>query len=100
MPGSLHTKRTMLIQITKECIRKGQRKDCKRCPIARAIIKKFPNLLINVHGDYVNFASSGKFSVRVELPAIAQKFIKEFDFHYGGEPFEFEIDVPDEVLAV
>jgi hypothetical protein len=86
------------IQVTADDIAKGEPQDGCYCPIARACLRVFPSLpaLVVSHEDLFADADSNKYPV-APLPVTARDFISRFDMYRPVEPFEFDLDVPDEL---
>jgi hypothetical protein len=85
------------IQVTADDIAKGHVNDGCYCPIARACHRVFPSLPELVVGRWDVFADAGDSDARIgQLPPEAVEFIEKFDQYRAVEPFEFELDVPDD----
>lgn len=79
----------MLVHVTQEHIDKGIASDCKRCPIALALLatNKFGNLVV-----VGPVTPSGKWYANDhELPEAVGKFAESFDLLEKVEPFTFEM---------
>lgn len=85
--------KTMLIYVTKDDIKKGQRKSSSLCPIARSLKRRgFDDVAV------------GKFTVafhspfvRTDLPQEARTFVRNFDAGVRRDrlqPFRFRLEVP------
>lgn len=93
------------INVTQEDIDHGVQKDCKKCPVARAIKRTFQylsqNLVVSVdygccYLDYPSF--SGKFRINFGLPVAVDIFISAFDMgnpYKSVEPFSFQVNIPN-----
>jgi len=101
------------ISITKEIIDRSKycgnkNDDCtvgENCAIALALTDIFPNVFVKNYYISPFGIEHEKEDLRIQLPVIAQQFIKLFDgFHLTPRlrlllpEFEFTIDVPDEVI--
>lgn len=78
-------KKSVTIIVTAQDIKKGEKKSCSHCPIARAgqrVIKK--NVTV---GD----ADLGYDDYEARLPQKAIKFIMDFDRNIPVKPFSFKI---------
>lgn len=67
------------LHVTEKDIKEGERKNCHRCPISRALNRKFPNADVAV----------GTFRFRLNdtwytMPESAKWFISKFDSGYIG----------------
>ncbi len=81
----------MKIQVTKECIEKGQRKSKSCCPIALAL-KEAGYRLPLVGSRVATFRIAGtELRQRVFLPAGARDFVEAFDSGLDVEPTVFEL---------
>lgn len=93
--------RTVEINVTQNDIKKGLRFSCRECPVARAMSRK-------IKPPYSLFVSLSKVSIireskerpfaQLELPEIAQDFIRRFDGYVKVAPFKFKIGFPVSVL--
>jgi hypothetical protein len=83
------------IKVTEENIRNGQAYSTLFCPIALAIRDVLPDA--RVSSEFI--VDDG---YTIILPQTARDFILRFDFpdcHLSpASPFEFEIDIPDEIV--
>lgn len=89
----------MIIEVTQEDIDMAIEADCQRCPVARAIKRRFLDSHVSV-GSNVVFISLKKNITSVKkgiLPLEASKFISRFDWLCDVEPFSFELEVTDYV---
>jgi alpha-ketoglutarate-dependent taurine dioxygenase len=86
------------IQVTDQDIAHGLAGDCEECPIALAIYRALSATAgirvgtggVTLYRDHAN--------AMVALPAAASRFISRFDHDDLVEPFEFDLDVPDELV--
>jgi hypothetical protein len=100
------------IQITKQilsdCMHCGNNADGPKieenCPIAIALNHIFPNVYVTEH--YIFPFGIDMDHIKIQLPSIAHQFIRLFDgFRMAPRlrlllpEFEFEIDIPDDVIA-
>ncbi len=83
------------IHVTQEDINFGERRNCKKCPIALAINRVFPDKFVSVSpfGVYTIDRTTLE-TIRYGIPSYASQFIEDFDCHpeFKPEPFSFEID--------
>ena len=86
----------VLIDVTQECIDKGVRGDCELCAVAIAARNCELFGECRVRDTYLFASRSYGGPGRIELPMIAQQFIKRFDGVATVKPFSFEVEVPDE----
>lgn len=76
------------ITVTQEDISEGLAIDCERCPIARAIARKFPEHRVNVLGDVVIIGREF-----YNLPGECAIFVHHFDNLRPVKPFSFTLDM-------
>lgn len=87
------------IKITKYEIEHGNRSEFRNCPIAHGITKALP------HGYFAEVFES-TFDIVTDdtitpvfqfctLPYTVWQWIKRFDRHGCGSPFEFELEIPE-----
>lgn len=89
----------MLISVTQNHIRTGQRAEPFCCPLALAISEITEKKVI-VGAGYVSFwRNEGTkefphfiFNKRIKLPEKAHAFYNSFDAKFAVEPFEFELE--------
>ena len=86
MKTKLIKTKTATIRVTADDITKGEPSECRCCPIALAMQRRFPRSKVNV----------GRISFRVGkwhgwLPESAQDFICNFDDNYLVKPFTFRL---------
>jgi hypothetical protein len=85
------------VQVTQEDIAQGLAGDCEECPIALAIYRALSATTgvrvgtggVTLYRDHAN--------AMLALPVAASRFICWFDHDDVVEPFEFELDIPDEI---
>jgi hypothetical protein len=84
----------MKIEVTQEDIDSGLKKNGYSCPIARAIKRTIPASDPFVEDQHLDLIQPGG-RKRVQLPAEAIAFIKNFDAidRNKPEPFSFELDI-------
>ncbi len=93
---------TVKVEVTFDDVAKGERGDCRYCPIALALERVLTErALFVVDGRTISWAGPtvGAHGY-VDLPESAREFIYVFDGAGDVEPFEFEIELPDKLLAV
>ncbi len=78
--------------VTEDDINKGVRKDCGKCPVARAVIRMFPDCSVYVDSFSIVISRSciaygRKFSVSKAL----RQWISDFDGNEECEPVKLEI---------
>lgn len=106
----------MRIEVTADDIRHGERRECERCPIARAVqratndgawsvcetstsrLPGFSGDPDDVHNVYVvGKQERGGYDVdpdsAIRLPREVSRFIDAFDSGHDVEPFSFEIEM-------
>lgn len=82
------------ISVTRSHIRKGERVDCRKCPIALAIGEHY-KAPFQVESCRVTFPlEEGRWHY-ASLSASAFDFICAFDDHCKVKPFEFVLEVPE-----
>jgi hypothetical protein len=84
----------MRIRVTEDHIRKGIAGYCSVCPLALAcedagLVRPMVRVVVVRFGPDENRQS-------IRLPAVAKKFIRNFDRGYVVHPFEFDLKVPEE----
>ena len=95
------------IRVTEQDIENGQKGSCRKCPVALALRKHYPDndLLVGAHDvdiylDGVAFSSNNL--VTYKFPSEVTQFIGDFDDGKPVSPIEFVIDdgissaIPDE----
>lgn len=90
------------IKVTQSDIDTGKRISCRECPVARAITRVLDPLWeVDVDGmsAYLFDYTPSHAVVTRTLPYEARVFILGFDSGRKVEPFEFKLDIPDEILA-
>jgi hypothetical protein len=108
MPVSFTIKVTReIISVSKECGMHNRENIGENCAIAHAVKDIFPD--VSVTGTHIypfGIDKSSQADLKIELPKIAQDFIKVFDslavihkVRLRLPEFEFEIFIPDEVVA-
>jgi len=89
------------IKVTQECIDKGKRTNCEKCPVALAVrpLIKAP-YFATVGGASVNIRlNATEVEKSISLPYEAACFINDFDaMNKVPKPFEFQIDIPVQYL--
>lgn len=80
----------IIVDVTEDDIRHGEREECRNCPVARAIARATGRAVL-VDGDEFCFASV---LVDYTLPAAARDFIHLFDTGCNVKPFSFTISIP------
>lgn len=78
----------MKIEVTQEDINKGEVTECRRCPIALAVIRATGNKYVLVDSDYTHVGT--KFC---PTPVTAKRFIRNFDYGNDVQPFTFELPI-------
>jgi len=84
------------VQVTAGDIAEGKPEEACACPVWLAICRAMPGVLIAVGPDDI---SVGEDRESVRLPWPAREFISLFDELLPVLPFEFDLDVPDALLA-
>lgn len=82
----------MRIYVTDKDIKEGIRCSTSRCPVARALNRKFENEIISV--GVTTFTIGNKI---YPMPKKAQKFIMNFDSQRDPARINFKLDIPNEV---
>lgn len=91
------------IEVTREDITSGVRKDACSCPIALAIARYVtPEVSVYVHPMVVNFwtfpATGSAKHEPSRLPDRASDVARHFDGGGSLNPFVFDLDIPDSLL--
>lgn len=94
--------RTIKIEVTQKHIDLGATESADSCPVALAIADKLKtsdfNIGVEVYNSYMTFELEKEpYVIECNIPESVEKFIKAFDAEEGGEPFEFELEIPDEL---
>lgn len=84
------------VQVTEQDVQHGLAGDCEECPIALAIYRALHDAPVRVGTGGVTIYREGT-NAMVALPGAASRFISRFDHDEVVEPFEFDLDVPDEI---
>lgn len=79
------------IQVTRHHIDNGERNNCEKCPVARAILADY--------GEDITYLSVEQGTIDINdlvyaTPASVSQFINYFDDGQPVEPFEFELGEP------
>jgi hypothetical protein len=82
----------MKFNVTAEDIAHGQAKDCANCPVARCMSRTLGYTILV--GD--DKAWPKNFGKNVRLPPHVVEFIARYDCDQQVQPFEFEIEIPEE----
>jgi hypothetical protein len=77
----------MLINVTEECIKRGFRVDCGRCPVAVALRECFGDA-VSVGYDLIRINDKS-----LVTPKVVRKFIDTFDKGDPVKPFTFILDL-------
>lgn len=92
----------MQIRVTQKHINEGEKIHCTECPIALAIsdcLKKSYCAGVSMRRYYIHTLPLSQSCINNELPSKAQDFIIKFDCGRSVEPFDFDIDIPEEYLC-
>ena len=81
------------IDVTADDIQRGQRGNCRTCPVARAVAKRVFGRI----GVGIALITVGRV-VEVSTPDVVVEFIRKFDWKGKADPFSFEIRVPAEIV--
>jgi hypothetical protein len=86
--------KTITVDVTEEDIKRGVRKSCSKCPIARAITRQFTGLyIVRVdRGDVTLFDAPYRVCFWAELPSYVMDCINRFDEDGLMEPFSFSLN--------
>lgn len=89
----------MLIEVKQEHIDKGMKRHCSLCPVALAVIDKIkPDIECRVGARSILFGTSTTYaSIMLQLGVVS--WIHRFDATGVGEPFSFELDIPEQFLC-
>lgn len=68
------------LRVTKQMIRDGNKRDCKRCPVALAILAVLPKADVYADCDFLMVDG-----VRFVLPDNAERFMSRFDYTSNRE---------------
>jgi len=82
--------KTVKISVTSGDIQEGQRRDCFKCPIARAMKRALPSYHITAGPNSLIVGT-----IIIDTPIICKDFMDEFDNHGEVKPFGFEIEIKE-----
>jgi hypothetical protein len=86
------------INVTQEHIDKGKKGKCRECPIALAVQEKcISEISVGVISGAIFFDDDSHPASEMAVEAI--RFVWAFDLNGKVEPFSFDLDIPDELLA-
>lgn len=83
------TKKKVKVEVTKQDIARGIKRDGYSCPVARAMKRTLHRRKIWVGWHYYQIGEDGAF---ITLPPTVTQFVKAFDSGKKVEPFTFEVD--------
>lgn len=91
------------INVTKRDLELGIPRNCRLCPVARAISRHLnKNTLVNVYPVLVQFVNNSSLELppawNVYLSYRVNRKITRYDDRSIVQPFTFEIDIPDWAL--
>lgn len=85
------------VEVTAEDIERGVRKDCARCPIARALVRAMPAHSVEVESEIVMaWATEPPLVETATLPHAAAAFVNAFDHDRTVEPLSFDLEFEPE----
>ena len=84
---------TVKIRVTKGDIAAGLRANCRTCPIARALQRRFRPTEVKVCHQFASLIW-GQTYHQAPMPIKAATWLLAFDQGHVMQPFTFEIDVP------
>lgn len=84
----------MTINVTQEDIDRGERGQCRTCPIAKAVIRELDETDVYVIGPYLVIGIHGPTRLTIDLPDAVTRFVEDFDSEDSVAPFSFELEVP------
>lgn len=88
------------IEVTQDDIDKGEPGNPCACPIWWALHRAFPALPMFVGTAVIRCDHAGSHApVFARLPQSARDFIARLDTAHSVEPFSFDLDVPDDLMA-
>ncbi len=79
------------VEVTAEDIANGVRKDCRSCPIARALWR-CPGVAAPIVGDVWTSVIVGGEDLSASMPHEAESFVLAFDKSEPVEPFAFYLE--------
>ena len=85
------------VEVTQDDIERGIPEDGTSCPIAHAFRRAWGRK-IEFAVDYASIEIYALCNHSVELPKEAKAFIDAFDNGVKGQPFAFDVTLPDEEL--
>lgn len=83
---------SVTVVVTKSDIRHGEQGSCQRCPVARALQRRFPDTEISVGGVNTRvdqYYRLHKYRAILDVPAKVSAFIISFDSGKRPKPFRF-----------
>ena len=76
----------LTVNVTKQDIKAGIRRNMRRCPIARAVRRTSRRRYVVVGGQHVDIGGQ-----LLRLPALARDFVRSFDDHQRVVPITFTL---------
>lgn len=90
----------LLIRVSEKNIAEGRPTECEWCPVALAFHDAgVPNLAVGP--DFIDFyPADGSCDLldSLAMPPSVRRFVIAFDERVAAEPFQFEMDVPEEAV--
>lgn len=86
--------------VTKKDIEKGSKQLHSRCPVARALIRRFPYAFfasVHLNGLFVRL-NSGDILLTYDDNHKIAKFVKDYDAGKPVKPFSFKIESTHEII--
>lgn len=89
----------MRVYVTQDDIDKGDKADCRYCPIALALRRPMPTTDIEVGADFITMYRISRLTTveqfyEAALPWLAGVFVANFDTNRAVAPFHFDIPTP------
>lgn len=102
MRGGFERAMTITVEVTQRNIEEGIRLSCAGCPVALAM-NRATGLEWSISGwQMMAFRKLEKDALQtyaLVTPPIARAFISAFDIGRPVEPFSFDLDLPDTIVA-
>lgn len=85
-------KKTYTINVTARDLKRGVKGSCGLCPIALAVKRHFPGLLVSTGFLLVKISNASmQEQRRAIMPELASQFVYDFDSFSSVKPFSFKL---------
>ena len=85
----------IIVNVTEKDIEQGRKRNCRHCPIALAIRRKFPgdSTVVRVDRKIAFIWPTGGSYFATDLPRAARDFVVDFDSGRVVSPFTFNLSL-------